>query len=854
MRKLSFVCAFVFWCLALPASAQTNLSYYLPGGVTYDAKIPTPKQVLGYEVGEWHVTHDQLVHYMRTVDAASDRITLQEYGRTHENRPLLLLTITSGQSHSQITQLKEQHRQLTDPANSGKLDISTMPAVVWMGYSVHGNEPSGTNASLLAIYHLAAAQGPEIEKLLKETIVLMDPSINPDGMQRFSTWVNANRGENLVSDPNSREFSETWPGGRTNHYWFDLNRDWLPLQHPESRGRLAKFHEWKPNLLTDHHEMGTNATFFFQPGIPSRNHPLTPANTFKLTQKVGTFHAKALDKIGSFYYTEESYDDFYYGKGSTYPDVNGAVGILFEQASSRGHAQESANGLLTFPFTIRNQFTTTLSTLEAAVSMRQELLEHQRTFYKEAVKEAGKDGVKAIVFGSPEDAMRTFHLAEIMHQHQIQLYRPKQNLKVGNMTYTPENAYVVPLEQAQYKLIQAMFEKRTKFQDSLFYDISAWTFPLAFDLDYAQLKNTQLLGSKVEQVTRPTGTVSGGQSTYAYALEWTGYYAPRALHKLQQLGVQTRVATNTFSGPEGKRFAPGTILIPVTGQTLSPELLFARLQTIAQEDGVSIYNMATGLSAQGVKLGSPTLLALQTPKIAMLVEGGVNYLDAGEIWHLLDNRFDMKVTLLTQDRFNRTSIQKYNTLIMPDGTFNELTPAAREKLRAWVQGGGTIVATGMAVKWLADNKLGDFNFKAEAAEKNPTRQLPYADLENNRGAQEIGGAIFETRLDITHPLGFGYSKPQLSIFRNTNLFLERSANPYANPVMYTANPLQAGYISKQNYEKIKSSAAIGVSALGSGRVIGIVDNPNFRAFWYGTNKLFLNSIFFGGIINPNSAR
>ncbi len=836
------------------AHAQTGLSYYLPQHITYNPDIPTPKQLLGYEVGEWHISHDQLISYVKQMDEASERITLEEYGRSHENRPLYLLTITSPENHSNIAQLKAQHKQLTDPENSGKLDIVNMPAVVWMGYSVHGNEPSGTNAALLAIYHLAAAQGPEIEKLLKETLILIDPSINPDGLNRFASWVNTHRGKNLVTDPNSAEFNEAWPRGRTNHYWFDLNRDWLPLQHPESRGRLEKFHEWKPNLLTDHHEMGTNSTFFFQPGIPSRNHPLTPANNFKLTQQIGNYHAKALDKIGSLYYTEESFDDFYYGKGSTYPDVNGAVGILFEQASSRGHAQESINGVLTFPFTIRNQFATTLSTLEAVQSMRLDLLNHQRDFYKQALNEARKSNKKAYIFGSEQDPARAYHLAEIIARHQIAIYKPKQTIKVGNNSYTSDNAYIVPLEQPQYKLIEAMFEKRTTFQDSLFYDISAWTFPLAFDLEYNELSGrnykTNLLGEKLTAPQMPAGKLTGGQSNYAYAFEWTGYYAPRVLNTLFNHNIKAKVATSSFTSAEGKKFGYGTILIPVAGQPVSAERLHQLLQSTATENGLEITALPTGLTTTGIKLGSPMMENLRKPSIALLTGDGVNSNDAGETWHLLDNRFNIKTTLLTIDRFNRADLDRYNVLIMADGNYNAVS---KDKLRAWTQQGGIIIGMGDAVRWLAQNELTKLTFKHGEDEKGGDRKA-YADLSNESGAQVIGGAIFETRLDLTHPLAYGYTDASLPVFRNNTIFVEPSNNPYANPVMFTAKPLMAGYISPQNLELIKNSAEITVNAVGSGRVITMPGNPNFRAFWYGTNKLFLNSIFFGNIINSRSAR
>ncbi len=324
---------------ALLLAQPVPLTYYLPA-TDYDPAIPTPVSVLGFSVGEQHAEPAQMAAYYRALAAASPRVTLEEYGRTYERRPLYLLTITTEANQQNIDALRAQHLRAADPRGF-EADTAAAPAVVWLGYSVHGNEPSGANAAALVAYYLAAAPAADVAPLLGQTIVLMDPFINPDGLNRFATWVNTHKGQVLSTDPQNIEQNEAWPRGRTNHYWFDLNRDWLLQQHPESRGRLEQFHAWKPHVLTDHHEMGTNSTFFFMPGIPSRNHPLTPDRVFELTRALGTYHAAGLDSIGSLYFTEEAFDDFYFGKGSTYPDVNGAVGILFEQASSRGHAQES---------------------------------------------------------------------------------------------------------------------------------------------------------------------------------------------------------------------------------------------------------------------------------------------------------------------------------------------------------------------------------------------------------------------------------------------------------------------------------------------------------------------------------
>src|SRR5690554_4345804 len=398
MKRIGRLLGLAFTLLTVTATAQVDFDYYLPEGYTYDPSIPTPASVLGYQVEEWHVSHDQVVMYMKALAAASDRIQIEEYGRTYEKRPLLLLTITAPSNFSRLDEIKSQRNNLRDPQAS--VSMESMPIVMYMGHSVHGNEPSGVNASLLSAYHFAAAN--EIADDLENMVILLDPAINPDGINRFASWVNSHKSYHMNGDPNNRELNEAWPRGRTNHYWFDLNRDWLPVQHPESRGRIEKIQEWKPNIVLDFHEMGTNSTFFFQPGVPSRNHPLTPKENFELTQKISTYHAKHLDKIGSLYYTRENYDDFYYGKGSTYPDIQGAVGILFEQASSRGHLQESQFGPLTFPFTIRNQLTTALSSFEAARDMRLDLNMYMQEFYNEAMGEANADSNSAYIFGSQD--------------------------------------------------------------------------------------------------------------------------------------------------------------------------------------------------------------------------------------------------------------------------------------------------------------------------------------------------------------------------------------------------------------------------------------------------------------------
>ncbi|MDB4175373.1 M14 family metallopeptidase [Flavobacteriaceae bacterium] len=815
---------------------SVNLDYYLPTNVSYNPNIPTPKSSIGHQVGDWHITHDKLVQYMYALASSSDRITIEERGATFEGRPLLLLTITSANNHLNIETIRQQHLELTQKEPS-TTNINEMPIVVQQGFSIHGNEPSGSNAALAVAYYLAAAQGPAIDTLLNNTVILFDPSYNPDGLQRFAYWANTNKSKNINPDPNDREYDEVWPGGRTNHYWFDMNRDWLPVQLPESRARIATFHKWMPNILTDHHEMGTNSSFFFQPGIPSRTHPLTPQQNQDLTGEIGTYHATAFDKIGSFYYSKESFDDFYYGKGSTFPDINGSIGILFEQASSRGHAQESVNGILTFPFTIRNQFTAALSTLEAAVAMRQKILSYQQEFYQQAFKEAAK--ADAIVFGDEKDPSKAYHLAEILMRQNIQVHKIANDFTSKGKRYTKESSYAVPKNQRQHRLINAMFEKRTEFKDSLFYDVSAWTLPLAFNLDYNQNIPTNKVGEKITTLTKP-GATAPKYSEYGYLMQWHDYYTPKALNMLLKKGIRAKVGMTPFTSQE-KEYDYGTILIPVQNQDLSPKDIAKAIEEIVAQTGVTIDPANSG-QTQKVNLGSNQFKALKLPKVAMLVGDGINPYDAGEIWHLFDQRYDMHITKLDTKNFRRVDISKYTDIIMPATRGNALNKDAAKKLKTWVQNGGTLIGYKSAGKWLEKNEFMKMTFKSN---KTTATDISFEQRSNYNGAQYIGGAIFQTTLDRSHPIAFGHKNKNLPVFRNTTLFIEADKNSYNNPIKYTASPLLSGYISLPNLELLKNTVPFKKAKLGRGNVLYFTDNTNFRAFWYGTNKLLMNAIFFG---------
>jgi hypothetical protein len=857
MKKYLPILLFTFLVQNVFGQAKA-LNYYLPQDISYDKSIPTPEDFLGFQIGEWHLTHDQLVYYLKALAAASDRVSVEEYARSYEGKPLILLTITSPKNHGNIDKIKAEHVKLSNPEEADSLDISQMPTVLYQGYTIHGNEPSGSNAAPLYAYYLAAGEGAEFEQMLENVVVLLDPCYNPDGMHRFSTWVNSNKSLSLnkSTDGSGREFKEAWPQGRTNHYWFDLNRDWLPLQHPESQGRVQKFHEWKPNILTDHHEMDGHSTFFFQPGIPSRTFPLTPQMNQDLTAEIGNYHAKDLNKIGSMYYSKESFDDFYIGKGSTYPDVNGCVGILFEQGSSRGHGQMTENGVLTFPFTIRNQLTTSISTLQAGYEMREKLLTFQRDFYENALAEAKKDDVKAYVFGDAFDASRVAHFVEMLQRHQINVYRLEEDLKQKGKTFKKEWSFVVPLNQSQYRVIKGIFMTMTEFSDNLFYDVSTWTMPLAFNIDCEHLKKSPNLGEVVTGDVFPKGKIIGNKSNYAYLFRWDGYYTPRALNEILESGLIAKVAAKEFTTETAdgiQDFSYGTILIPVQIQQKNADEIYTLLTKIAERDGFDIYSVNTGLMSIGIDLGSRNMENLKVPKALMIVGDGASAYDAGEVWHLMDRRYDMPITLVEKADFNQINLSDYNTLILVSGSYGGLPT---EDIKDWLRKGGVLIGFKDAINWMKGTGILQVNSKEKIENKNTKKKEKlvenYENIDAINGAEVIGGAIFQTEIDLTHPLAYGYHNINIPIFRRGTQFFSPSEKAISTPLKYTNDALLSGYISDTNLETLNSSASILVGGVGKGRVIGFVDNTNFRGFWYGTNKLFANALFFAQTVNGSA--
>ena len=825
--------------------------YFLKKYEPFDADIPSPEEFLGYPVGSHHTRYDRIVAYFNKLAEISSKASITQYGQTFEFRPLIILTVSSPQNISNIEQIRERHLQFIDPSVKDP-DSENLPVFINLGYGVHGNEPSSAEAAMLTAYTLVASQNSWIQNQLESAVMFIDPTINPDGRDRHTWWVNMYKANPLVGDPLDAEHNEVWPRGRTNHYWFDLNRDWYLAINPESRGKLEWYHDWYPNVVTDFHEMGSSSTYFFEPMKDNGSlHPIMPeANYTTLNDAFAKYYKEGLDSIGSLYFTKEIFDGTYPGYGSSYPDLQGGLALLFEQASSRGHVQKKDDGsTLTFAFTIRNQFVSSMATITAGVENKALLYNYQKDFFESALSNASKSQVKAYVFGDRYDRNRTLAFIDKLLLHKIEVYKLSENITISGRKFDPEFGFIIPTEQAQYRMVQSMFETYSNFRDSVFYDASAWSLANFYNMPFEEISGSYKTGDMVTEMSNLIERKEVDRSDYAYIIPWDDYNAPAFLYYLQENGVLASSAFKSFaistSRDQTKQFDLGSLLFPVKGQTISEDSLFNLVKSGTEKFGVEVYNATTGYSMSGVDLGSGNIMILKKPEILMLIGEGISSYEAGEVWHLLDTRMHMPVSKVQIRQFDRIEFHKYNVMVMVSGGYSQLDSVKQQKIKTWVSQGNTLITIRDASEWIIKQKLVNEAF-IEEKKDTIVKQLPYITASEHIGKERIGGAIFRVELDLTHPLCFGYHEKEIPVYRNSTVWIKPSKNPYSTVAKYTEDPLIDGFITDENMnEYLKKSASLIVSKMGGGRVIMFADNPNFRGSWYGTNRLFLNGIFLG---------
>ena len=796
--------------------------------------IPSPESYLEYEIGAQHTRHDQIVSYLEILAESSENALITYYGKTHEGRKLPLLIIGSQENLAQLEEIKKQH---LDYAKGSLVSQPNIPIIINLAYNVHGNEPSSSEAALLAAYTLVASENPIIKSYREKAIIFIDPTINPDGRDRHTQWANSYKGNPLVSDPMDAEHNEMWPRGRTNHYWFDLNRDWLLAINPESQGKLDWYHEWYPNVVTDFHEMGSQSTYFFEPMKDNGSKdPIMPEENYKQLNSIfATYFSKSLDSIGSLYFTKEVFDGTYPGYGSSYPDLQGGLGILFEQASSRGHKQKTAFDYITFPFTIRNQYVSSMATVQAAVENKQLLRDYQKEFFKSALARAKRSKIKAYGF-TDTDKNKTNAFLDKLIRHRVKVLQ------------TGENSFAVPTEQPQYRMVQTFFETYDQYRDSVYYDASAWSVANFYNIPYKELTKTPTGKAVSLEELIPLKPLQ--KSNYAYAIKGNDYNIPALTYYLQENDITVSTAFKGFETTSKESYSYGSLVVPVAPQKKSADEIFAILTEAQTKFKIQINSLSTGFSSKGIDVGSRYIRPLEKPKAIMLIGNGIRSYEAGEVWHLLDTRVRMPITKVRKNYFDRVDLEKYNSLILVSGTYN-WDKKTVEKLKNWVGNGNTLIAQGTACKALIEHKIiSEELFKSTKDSIRKVIRKPYVDAPENIGRERLGGVFVKGELDTTHPLGFGYTSKEISLYKNNLVWLKASKNSYGTPMVYDKNLHIDGYISKGNRENyFPNSVPLVVSRLDKGRVILFAENPNFRGTAYGTNRMFLNALFLGNYIS-----
>lgn len=816
--------------------------------------LQSPATFLGYELGEQFTPHHRVTDYVRHVAAHSPRVTVRQYGTTVEDRPLLLATATTPENHEQLDTIRRDNLK-----RAGQLDgepQSDPKAIVWLSYNVHGNESVSTEAAMKALYAFGNPGNSRTGGWLENTVVLIDPCLNPDGRARYVQWYRRMTGQEPNARPEAREHHEPWPGGRTNHYYFDLNRDWAWGTQPETRQRLDAYHRWMPHVHVDYHEMGVNEPYYFAPATEPFHEDLTEwQREFQFT--IGRNNAKYFNQNGWLYFTEEVFDLFYPGYGDTWPLFNGAIGMTYEQGGSgrAGRAVVTADGdTLTLADRISHHYTTSLSTVEATANNYQQVVKHFGQYYETA--QANPPGeYQTYVIKREDQGERLNAFAKHLERQEIEYGYAARGRDVEGHSYQngeTEEArieagdLIVKAAQPKARLVKVLLEPRTTVTDSLMYDITAWSLPYAYGLDAYALTETVSPDTESSPVERPS-TIDEAASPYAYVTPWTSRADAQFAAALLDEGVHLRFATERFV-VNNRTYEPGTLVITRTANVNRLADFDAVVRRVAREHEQPLQAAPTGFTEQGPDFGSDAFGLVKAPHVAALSGPPTDSGNLGEVWHFFDRQVDYPVTLLPAEDFEPTMLEDVDVLVLPNGNYGEwLTDERSDALTSWVREGGRLVALGNANDALAGNDPYALTRKSDSADAETDVEEPlqhYNTQTRRRLAGSTPGSIHRVWLDDTHPLGFGIDSPYFTLKRNDDTFAYLE-DGWTVGALENSDPV-TGFMGHEAQEKVDDTLLFGTQSVGRGQVTYLIDNPLFRGFWYNGQVLFSNAVFFVG--------
>lgn len=839
MKKVSIVFAMLFWVL------QTF------------AQIQSPEKFLGYALGSRYTPHNDVLRYFDYVAAqATSTVVLKDYGETNEHRKLKMAFISSAENIKKLESIRANNLQLAGIGQPAPV-VANTPVIVWLSYNVHGNETSSSEASMLTLYNLVNGQRKDIQQWLQNTVVVIDPCLNPDGRDRYINWFNSVVGKTPNAQLMAREHDEPWPGGRTNHYNFDLNRDWAWQTQVESQQRMAVYNQWMPQIHVDFHEQGINDPYYFAPAAQPFHEVITKfQRDFQVT--IGKNHAKYFDQNNWLYFTGEVFDLLYPSYGDTYPIYNGSIGMTYEQAGGPAGGLKVINNdgdTLTLLDRIKHHFTTGMSTIEVASIHANELLKEYQQFFTTA-KNGNVGTYKSyIIKNNPADKDKIQSLLHLLDKNGIEYGTSTgagkgfsyQSNKETNFS-VEKGDIVISAYQPKATLLKVLFEPKTQLVDSVTYDITAWALPYAYGL--TSFATTQKFNVQPYQSVKINNTISS--DVYGVVVKWQSLQSARLVAQLLQKGIRLKFAELPFT-IGGEDFNSGSIIILKNGNEKFGANLWEEVASISNQVQVKIYPVQTGKVDKGNDFGSYYMHSMKPVNVVMLTGEQVQSAAAGEIWNFFDNELNYPITLVNAENFNRLKWNTIDVLILPDGRydfFNDKQQSA--KLQDWIKAGGRLVALENAVNQLSKQDWSILKSKKDEDEDSlNSSKVDYADLqrydcrERESVTNGTPGAIFKVAIDNSHPLMFGYSNEYYTLKMDRKAYDFMKDGGWNVGVLKKEAPI-SGYVGYKLQPKLKDGLLFGVQDLGRGTITYLTDNVLFRNFWENGKLMFSNAVFMVG--------
>lgn len=822
-------------------------------------KLLSPDEFLTHKLGERFTPHHQLVRYFEQVAAARpENVQLTQYGMTNEERPLMIAIVSSKENMARLEEIRKNNLRRTGLLDGAPGNDNTV--IVWLSFSVHGNEACGSEASMQTIYELLTR--PECSQWLNNTVVIIDPSLNPDGYHRYTHWYNGVTNKLLNTNPDSREHNEPWPGGRVNHYYFDLNRDWAWQTQVESQARIHKYLEWFPQTHADLHEMGHNEPYYFAPAAQPYHQYLTQWQA-DFQKTIGENHARYFDANGWLYFTREVFDLFYPSYGDTYPSYSGSIGMTYEEgggpSAGRGIMTEM-NDTLTLRDRIEHHKTTALSTIEISSKNAGPLVQNFTDFFKRSNQNPAGPYKSYIIKGTNPPA-RIKALCDLLDKNDIRYGRVTDGINVRGFNYASgkeetvnvsNQDLVISAYQPMSVLTQVLFDPESKLVDSATYDITAWTLPCAYGLEsYASIQKFN--PTQPYTFVPASGNAASIAKPYAYLSAWNSLRDAKFLAALLQKNIQVRCAREPFE-VEGKKYAAGTLIIS-RGDNADMPAFDATVQSIAIEMNAEVNPVKTGFVSSGRDLGSSHLFPVHAPKVLVVSGDEVDNNAFGHVWHYFENDLSYPLTIINANELGKIDLRNYTVLVLPDGYYTSIDSSVLDKLRQWISAGGHLIAMEGALSVLEDQK--GFNLSKFATDKEKedakkqgedlalsSRMDQYGIAERKFLSGFIPGSILKTKVDITHPIGFGLSDAYFTLKTNSRTY--RLLKDAWNVAYVPADYISYGYIGSTLKEKMKETMNVSEQHMGRGVIVYMADSPLFRGFWYQGKLLFSNALFFSG--------